>query len=106
MERRRQRARRMSARIREKYTRLCVLRVPDQRTMDHQTAVSLQPLTGWPRRRGYKMVERSMSSSETGRRGDRAMDKVERVGHGLLERPAERETRGDRGRQRAAGPVR
>src|SRR5216110_2768836 len=66
----------------------------------------LQPLLGRPRRGRHKMVERSMPSPETGRRGDRAMDEVEPVGHGLLERAAECETRGDCGRQRAAGPVR
>ena len=33
------------------------------------------------------------------------MDKVERVGHRLLERAPEREPGGDRRRERAAGPV-
>src|SRR5690242_6871481 len=84
MERRRQRARRMSARTREKYTCLCVLRVPNPCTMDHQTAAALQPLTRRSRRRG---------------------DEVEPLGYSLLERAAERETGGDRGRERAAGPV-
>src|SRR5690349_9039187 len=107
MERRRQRARRMSARTREKYTCLCVLRVPNPCTMDHQTAAALQPLTRRSRRCGHEVVERPVPlvASETRRRGDRAMDEVEPLGYSLLERAAERETGGDRGRERASGPV-
>src|SRR5688572_22756767 len=47
-----------------------------------------------------------MAGPETRRRLDRAMNEIEGTGHRVLERVAERQTRGDSGRQRAAGTVR
>src|SRR5258705_71864 len=67
----------------------------------------LETFGRWSGGRGHEVVQWPVPlvAPEPRCRGDRTMDKVERVGHRLLERATEREPGGDRRRERAACSV-